>query len=184
MAYDPKVLKREVQAILIPSGDKYVLPAGSIVMITQSLGGTFTVQTEFGQLARIQGKDHDALDVEKPADLPPAATSDVLDQAATEKSVWEQLRTCFDPEIPVNIVELGLVYENHVTPAAGGGYDVKIKMSLTAPGCGMGDVLKAEAAEKIRGLAGIKSCIVDVVMEPVWNPSLMSEAARLQLGFI
>ena len=108
----------------------------------------------------------------------------MLDQAATEKSVWEQLRTCFDPEIPVNIVELGLVYENHVTPAAGGGYDVKIKMSLTAPGCGMGDVLKAEAAEKIRGLAGIKSCIVDVVMEPVWNPSLMSEAARLQLGFI
>ncbi len=180
---EPLVLKREVEAILIPAGDKYVLPAGSIVVVTQSLGGTFTVQTELGVLARIPGKDHDALGLEKPAELTAVAAGAALDQAATEKAVWEQLRTCFDPEIPVNIVELGLVYENRVT-TVDGGYDVKVIMSLTAPGCGMGDILKAEAAEKIKGLPGIKSCAVDVVMEPVWNPSMMTEAARLQLGFM
>ncbi len=180
---EPIVLKREVEVILIPSGEKYVLPAGSIVVITQSLGGTFTVQTEIGQLARIQGKDHDALGMEKPADLPPAMTGEALDQAATEKAVWEQLRTIYDPEIPVNLVELGLVFENKVSPNAAGGFDVAVKMGLTAPGCGMGDVLRAEAAEKIKGLPGIKSATVDVVLEPVWNPSMMSEAARLQLGY-
>jgi probable FeS assembly SUF system protein SufT len=166
---EPLVLKREVESILIPAGDKYVLPAGSIVVVTQSLGGTFTVQTELGMLARIQGKDHDALGLEKPADLTSATAGAALDQASTEKAVWEQLRTCFDPEIPVNIVELGLVYHNIVT---------------TLPEGGMGDVLKAEAAEKIKSLAGIKSCVVEVVLEPVWNPSLMTEAARLQLGFL
>ena len=181
---EPLVLQREVEAILIPAGDKYVLPAGSIVVVTQSLGGTFTVQTELGMLARIQGKDHDALGLEKPAEVTAASSGAALDQAATEKAVWEQLRTCFDPEIPVNIVELGLVYENRVTTLPDGGYDVKVTMSLTAPGCGMGDILKAEAAEKIKGLPGIKSCLVDVVMEPVWNPSMMTEAARLQLGFL
>jgi probable FeS assembly SUF system protein SufT len=175
-------LAKDIVATTIPYGHKTRLPKGSKVEITQELGGSFTVLSDYG-LLRIEGKDADALGrseaagaVEQPADIP----HDAKEMAA---HVWSQLKTCYDPEIPVNIVELGLVYENKVEPVEGG-YRVDIKFTLTAPGCGMGGILQAEAREKILGLPGVKECAVEIVFDPPWTQSMMSEAARLQLGIM
>ena len=184
-------VKRDVDAIQIPFGDKIVIPAGSTVTLTQSLGGSYTVSTDFGYLARVDGKDADALGKEPlPTALeqsPTDATAEVEVGAATtpeelEKQVWDQLRTVFDPEIPANVVDLGLVYGVTVQPLAEGGHSVSVIMTLTAPGCGMGDILKADAENRVYDLPGVKEAIVDMVTEPPWDPSLMSEAARLELG--
>jgi probable FeS assembly SUF system protein SufT len=183
-------LKRDCEAVQIPAGTRTVLPAGSEVFITQSLGGTYTVSTYLG-LARIAGKDADALGLENagtpggtasdaagPGPAPAAAAS----EAEVEKAVWDQLRTVYDPEIPVNIVDLGLVYLCRLTPNAEGGFKVEVTMTLTAPGCGMGDILRNDAHAKIAALSGVKETEVKLVVEPPWSPALMSEAARLQLG--
>ena len=175
-------LGREVLATTIPYGQKTKLPKGSQVEITQELGGSFTVLTDLG-LLRIEGKDADALGRESAVPLTdPAAIPTDAKAVATE--VWNQLKTCFDPEIPVNIVELGLVYENKVEPAPEGGWKVDVKFTLTAPGCGMGPILQAEVREKILGLPGVKSANIEVVFDPPWTQSMMSDAAKLQLGMM
>lgn len=181
--HEPITLTRDCEAIQIPSGTKMVLPAGTIVMITQSLGDTYTVTTDHGYMVRISGRDADAMGLERAAPAVaaagPAAGSEDLD-----KLVWDQLRTCYDPEIPVNIVDLGLVYECAVAPLEGGGHRAEVKLTLTAPGCGMGGVLAADAQAKIAALPGIREANVEIVFEPPWNPGMMSESARLELGMM
>jgi len=180
---EPITLTRDCEAIQIPSGTKMMLQAGTIVMITQSLGNTYTVTTDHGYMVRISGNDADAMGLERTA--PPPASPEVPEKAEDlEKLVWDQLRTCYDPEIPVNIVDLGLVYECSVKPLAGGGHAAEVKLTLTAPGCGMGGVLAGDAQAKIGALPGIREANVEVVFEPQWNPSMMSEAARLELGMM
>jgi probable FeS assembly SUF system protein SufT len=181
-SHEAITLTRDCEAIQIPSGSKMVLPAGTVVMITQSLGDTYTVTTDHGYMVRISGKDADAMGLERTAAAPVA--TEPQGREDLEKLVWDQLRTCYDPEIPVNIVDLGLVYQCSVSPLEGGGQRAEVKLTLTAPGCGMGGVLAADAQAKIEGLPGIREAVVEVVFEPPWNPSMMSEAARLELGMM
>jgi len=174
-------LKKEVIATTIPYGQKTTLPKGSQVEITQELGGSFTVLTDFG-LLRIEGKDSDALGRESAAK--PVATADIpTDAKAVATQVWDAMKTCYDPEIPVNIVELGLVYENKVEPVDGG-YKVDVKFTLTAPGCGMGPILQSEVQSKVLAIPGVKSANIEVVFEPQWTQAMMSDAAKLQLGMM
>ncbi len=182
-AHESITLTRDCEAIQIPSGSKMVLPAGTLVMITQSLGDTYTVTTDHGYMVRIAGKDADAMGLERSAAL--AATAPVPQRPEDlEKTVWDQLRTCYDPEIPVNIVDLGLVYQCTVAPLESGGHRAEVKLTLTAPGCGMGGVLAADAQAKIEALPGVREALVEIVFEPPWNPGMMSEAARLELGMM
>jgi probable FeS assembly SUF system protein SufT len=173
-------LKRDCEAILIPSGMPVTLPAGSRVTITQELGGDLTVLTSWGYMARIAAEDADALGRE-PAPAAPAET-EAASAAVTEEQVWDALRKVYDPEIPVNIVELGLVYHCQVTSLPGGGHRVDIRMTLTAPGCGMGQVLQSDVERKVGSLPGVKVVNVELVFDPPWNRNMMSEAARLELG--
>ena len=175
-------LGRDCEAIQIPSGMRRTLSAGTQVRLTQSLGGTYTVMTETGLLARIAGKDADAIG----QGIVPSPTggAGVVAEEPVEKLVWDRLKTCFDPEIPVNIVELGLVYCCQVTPLPQGGNKVEVRFTLTAPGCGMGDVLKKDIESKVRSISGVMDTDIQVVFDPVWNQSLMSEAAKLQLGLL
>jgi probable FeS assembly SUF system protein SufT len=175
------VLTRDCEATRIPSGSRMVLPAGTRVVITQSLGGQFTVTTDEGALLRIADKDADALG-ERASTV--AAPAPAVEGEFHEEQVWEQLRTVFDPEIPVNLVDLGLIYQCRAVPTPEGGQRVEIKMSMTAPGCGMGDVLKDDARQKLLAVPGVKEAAVEVVWEPPWDSSRMSEAARLQLGWM
>ena len=174
-------LSRACEAIEIPHGNKVMLAAGTRVRVTQALGGSFTVATENGNLMRIAAKDGDAIGVETSTPEQSAA-SPLADASEVEKMVWAQLETVYDPEIPVNVVDLGLVYECRVTPLPEEGYDVTIKLTLTAPGCGMGDVLRADAQTKILGVPNVKDVHIEIVVAPPWNQSMMSEAAKLQLG--
>jgi probable FeS assembly SUF system protein SufT len=171
-------LKRECEAIEIPSGVRRVLPALTRVSISQFLGSGYTVITDMGYMCRIDAKDADALGLTAPAEA-----QSTVEGTFTEKMVWDQLRTVFDPEIPVNIVDLGLIYECQITPADEGGRKIDVKMSMTAPGCGMGNVLKADVEGKLGRLPEVKQVNVEVVFEPPWNAGRMSEAAKLQLGF-
>lgn len=167
-------------AVRVPAGDRFSLPAGTECRITQALGGSFTIYVE-GHLFRVDGKDADALGEEPVAELslpPDAADEDV------EKLVWEQLRTCFDPEIPINIVELGLVYECSMEQFDDGTREVSVKMTLTAPGCGMGDYLVADVRDKLLKIPTVTEAKVELVFDPPWNQTMMSEAARLQSGLI
>jgi probable FeS assembly SUF system protein SufT len=154
-----------------------MLPAGASVRIMQSLGGTYTVITDRGNMVRISGRDADAMGME-----PEASPAEADSDKPIEELVWDQLKTIYDPEIPVNIVDLGLVYECRVGPLSSGGYSVDVQMTLTAPGCGMGDVLRADALNKIAHVPGVKHVNVEVVIDPPWDQSMMSEAAKLQLG--
>lgn len=181
-------LSRNCEAIQIPSGEKVVLREGTLVSISQSLGGAYTVMTEDGYMVRISGKDADTLGLEVQA-----VTSEEmgpLDKETVGKMVWEQLRTCFDPEIPINIVELGLVYDCQVSALsleeenADRAFKVEVKMTLTAPGCGMGGVLSSDVQSKILGIRGVKVADVELVWDPPWNPSRMSDAAKLHLGMM
>ena len=176
-------LAREVTAIQIPDGNRVQLAEGTQAIITQELGASFTVMTEFGAMYRIDQKDADALGKEVAAsDLPEEAPSD---PAELEKIVWDQMRKCYDPEIPVNIVDLGLIYDCTVGPAENGeGQRVDIKMTLTAPGCGMGPVLAEDVRVRVDEIPGVAETHVEVVLDPPWNPGMMTEAARLQLGFM
>lgn len=173
------VTSRECRAIEIPQGTPAVLPQGTEVRITQQLGGSYTVMTQYGQLLRIDPQDADAIGKEVPAG--PAEAGEAA--GSLEDQVWEQLRTCFDPEIPVNVVDLGLVYNCAVADHPEGGKKVDIQMTLTAPGCGMGPVLAQDVKTKVEGIPGVKEANVEVVFDPQWNPGMMTEAARLQLGF-
>ncbi len=176
-------LSRDCEVTQIPSGNKFVLPKGTKVRITQSLGGSYTVMTDNGFMVRIEGEHADAIGKEavKHVEVAPAGE---LSKEEIEKAVWNQLRTCYDPEIPVNIVELGLVYECQVTPLAEGGFQADVKMTLTAPGCGMGGPISAEAQNKIQKVPGVKQAKVELVWTPPWSANRMSDAAKLQLGML
>lgn len=179
-------LNREVEAVQIPSGDSITLPVGTKVIITQSLGGTHTVATESG-LARISAEDADALGIDPQAEKEAAAAGESSNIPTTaeglERDVWEQLRSVYDPEIPVNIVDLGLVYDcvmSGESPEA----EVEVKMTLTAPGCGMGPTIAADAQGKIMTLDGIKDAKVDIVWDPAWTQDMISEEGKMKLGMV
>jgi len=173
------VLTRDVNIVTIPDGNTGTLDKGQIVTIHQSLGDNFTVITERGHMVRIAGADADALGKE-PNRLHTLVSE--TDAAAVEKNCWEVMKTVYDPEIPVNIVELGLVYDCKVTPAEKGLNDVHVMMTLTAPGCGMGPVIQNDVEQRIRALPGVASVNVEVVLDPPWSREMMSEAAQLELG--
>ena len=174
-------LKRDCEAIQIPYGDRAVLPKGIIAYITQTLGGSFTVRTDAG-LFRIASKDADALGVEPLETKAPAAAGTSGGAGVDEKQVWEVLRTCYDPEIPVNIVDLGLVYDLAIDKAPSGNSRVNVKMTLTAPGCGMGTVIARDAQEKLLYVEGVEEANVDIVWDPPWHQSMITAEGRRILG--
>ncbi len=180
-------LTREVDAIQIPSGDEIKLPAGLRVIITQSLGGTHTVATDQG-LARISAKDADALGLDKADDETPTTTKINDGGPATDEelkdAVWEQLKTVYDPEIPVNIVDLGLVYDCILSDGPKDKKTVEVKMTLTAPGCGMGPTIAADAQSKIMTIDAIGDAQVELVWDPPWNQDMISEEGKMKLGMI
>ena len=179
-ASEPITLSRACEVVEIPSGIRGTLPAGAVVRIMQSLGSGHTVTTDHGYMCRIDAKDTDALGL---ANEVAAQAPAVQEGIFSEQMVWDQLKTVYDPEIPVNIVDLGLVYSCLIAPLGQGGNRVHIKMSMTAPGCGMGNVLKADVETKLLRLPSVKEVHVEVVFDPAWHPGLMSDAAKLQLGF-
>jgi probable FeS assembly SUF system protein SufT len=175
-------LTRDCPAVLIPAGTSITLPAGQQVTITQSLGGSYTCYVE-GNLARIDGQDADALG-KTPTPHEFSKSETTADGAVDEQLIWQQLATCYDPEIPINIVELGLIYDCAVTPLPEGGNRVDIKMTLTAPGCGMGAILQQDVASKVKSVPNVTDANVEIVFDPPWDQSRMSEAARLQAGLL
>jgi probable FeS assembly SUF system protein SufT len=174
-------LSREVEAIQIPSGDTVVLPAGTRVIITQSLGGSYTVATDHG-LARISAKNADALGLER-KDAGAGTPEQALSGEDLEKAVWDAMKTVFDPEIPVNIVDLGLVYDCSISKEENEAV-VNVKMTLTAPGCGMGPTIAADAQGKIMSIPGVSDARVEIVWDPAWNQGMISEVGRMQLGMV
>jgi probable FeS assembly SUF system protein SufT len=181
-------LSRDCEAVMIPAGHTILLPKGTRAVITQSLGGAYTLHVpEYGGLLRVSNRDGDAVGREvlaeqaaaSPADAPAGET---LSQEQLEPLVWDQLKTCFDPEIPVNIVDLGLVYDMRVSPADGPRHRVDVKMTLTAPGCGMGTYIAEDAKQKILGLPGVSDAEVEIVWSPQWNPNMISPDGRAKLG--
>lgn len=177
---EPFELARDVQAVIIPAGETLTLRQGTSGFITQALGGSFTVYVE-GNLFRIAGADADALGKEP---VPPPEVPDNPTDADIEAVIWEQLKTCYDPEIPVNIVDLGLINECRIKSLGNGTRSVSVDMTLTAPGCGMGDILVQDAREKIAVIPTINDVSVDLVFDPPWNVGMMSDEARLQTGLM
>lgn len=177
---EPVRFERDCSAVMVPQGEVVTLPAGSIGYITQALGGSYTVFVE-GNLFRVAGRDADAIGKEPPAEIElPQGASD----SDVETLVWKQLRTCFDPEIPINVVDLGLVYEADVVPHPDqpGQRRVDVRMTLTAPGCGMGDVLVDDVRSKLELIPTVAEADVELVFDPPWTRAMMSEAARLETG--
>ncbi len=176
---EPVSLMRDCDAVIIPAGDVIRLNEGTSGFITQALGGSFTLYVE-GNLFRIAGLDADAIGKEpiEAPQLPPDASADDV-----EALIWSQMRTCYDPEIPINVVELGLIYECNVTQD-GDEYLVDVKMTLTAPGCGMGEVLVADVKEKVEIIPTVRRADVELVFDPPWNQTMMSEEARLEAGLM
>jgi probable FeS assembly SUF system protein SufT len=171
-------LKRDVEGTAIPAGTKRKLSKGTGVVVTQDLGGTFTIHaTAEGGLFRIEGKDADALG-RKVVEV----QSVVSGKEAGEEEIWGVLKTCYDPEIPVNIVDLGLIYSMELKKTDGGGKRVDVKMTLTAQGCGMGPSIAADARQKILTLPGVQEAQVDVVWEPPWGPQMITPDGRKKLG--
>jgi probable FeS assembly SUF system protein SufT len=177
---EPVRFERDCAAVLVPQGVVVSLPAGSVGYITQALGGSYTVFVE-GNLVRIAGADADAIGKEppEPLELPPGASDE-----AVEQLVWKQLRTCFDPEIPVDIVELGLVYGCDLERLEDGTRKVNVRMTLTAPGCGMGDILVDDVRTKLERVPTVSEADVELVFDPPWNQTMMSDAARLETGML
>ena len=178
----PITLARDCEAVMIPSGERFRLMAGAKIIITQSLGGSFTILTDRGSMARISGQDADALGVKIPAESSAALSAAAEGSGAVERLVWDQLKSCFDPEIPVNIVDLGLVYRCEVVPLPQGGCKVAVGFTLTAPGCGMGQVLREDIRSRIASVPGVREVDVELVWEPPWDQSRMSREAKIALG--
>ena len=175
-------IEREVEASVVPSGTRVTLEKGETATITQSLGGTFTVVVN-GNMFRIDGKDADALG--KEVSLTPAEKVGKAESAEDlEKQVWDQMKTCYDPEIPVNIVDLGLIYDCHLEEPEKGSHKARVKMTLTAPGCGMGPTIQADVENKILCVESVDDVDVELVWEPQWTREMMTEAARLELGMM
>jgi probable FeS assembly SUF system protein SufT len=177
---EPFSLQRDVSAVIIPAGEPLTLREGTSGFITQALGGSFTVYVE-GNLFHIAGADADALGKEP---VPAPAVPDNATDEDIETVIWAQLRTCYDPEIPINIVDLGLIYRCDVTSLADGQRTVSVDMTLTAPGCGMGPMLLQDAQEKIAIIPTVADVQVELVFDPPWNQSMMSDEARLQTGMM
>ena len=177
---EPRTLSRDVEVAAIPYGDRITLTAGTTVYITQALGGSYTAMTDHGYLVRVEGTDADAIGEEP---TKPLTAEDVAGRT-TEEVAWEQLKTVFDPEIPVNIVDLGLVYECRAEKVDDGKERVKVRFTLTAPGCGMGDFLREDVRSKLLTIPGVGEADVEVVLDPPWDQSMMSDGARLQLGLM
>ncbi len=175
------VLQRDVNVVKVPEGMTSILPKGHVVTLTQALGGNFTVTTEAGHMVRIAAADADALGKEPPVQVNLVAGTD---SESVEQNVWEVLKTIYDPEIPVNIVDLGLVYHCRVSSRGENLNDVDIIMTLTAPGCGMGPVLQYDAEAAIKNLPGVDTVKIEVVFDPPWSRDRMSQVALLQLGMI
>jgi len=178
---DITIIKREVIGALIPDGQSVTLLPGTEVLVTQALGGSFTVNVN-GNLVRVDGRDADALGRE-PVQFPVDRVKD-LSGPVSEALLWDQLRTVYDPEIPVNIVDLGLVYELVISEMDGGGYHIGVQMTLTAPGCGMGPVIAKDVESRLRMVPGVTSVDVVLVFDPPWSSEFMSEAAKLELGVL
>ena len=176
------VVKRDCPAVMVPSGEATTLSAGSSVWVTQSLGGTYTVMTDRGYMVRVDGIDGDAIGMAQVAEHKQNESITVENGGEVERRVWDQLRSCFDPEIPVNIVDLGLIYHCDVTPLSGGGYKAIVRFTLTAQGCGMGQFLKADIQRKLLSVTGVREADIEIVWDPPWNQRMLSEAAKLQLG--
>lgn len=177
---EPFVLERDVTAVIIPIGEPVMLRTGTSGFITQSLGGSFTVYVE-GNLFRITGADADALGKEP---VPPPAIPENATNQDIEDVIWKQLKTCYDPEIPVNIVDLGLIYRCEMSSLPDGRRSISVDMTLTTPGCGMGEILVQDAQEKIAVIPTVADVRVDLVFDPPWNQSMMSDEARLQTGLM
>ena len=175
----PIKILRDCDSTIIPSGDKITLIKGTLVRITQALGGDYTLYVN-GNLMKLSGKDADAIG--KEIETNTNKTNKINNGEYSEELVWEQLQTCFDPEIPVNIVDLGLIYDLSKKGNKKDGYSLTIKMTLTAPGCGMGPSIAQDVENKVMALPGIKDIFVEIVWDPVWNQSMMSEDAKLKLG--
>lgn len=177
---EPVRFERDCDAVLVPQGEAVSLPAGSIGYITQALGGSYTVFVE-GNLFRIAGRDADAIGKEpaQSLQLPEGASDEDV-----ETLVWKQLRTCFDPEIPINVVDLGLVYAADISQRDDGRRLVEIRMTLTAPGCGMGEILVDDVRSKIEMIPTVAEADVELVFDPPWTRQMMSEAARLETGML
>jgi len=183
MSSESKVLLRDVEASVVPIGTKVTLQKGETAHITQSLGGSYTVVVN-GNMFRIAEKDADALGIEAKTPAQTKVSSGPVSLEQLEKQVWESLKTCYDPEIPVNIVDLGLIYDCHLTAVGENNYKADVKMTLTAPGCGMGPVLAQDVQNKLVSLEPIDEANVELVWDPPWNQSMMTEAAKLQLGLL
>lgn len=181
MQQEPVTLGRDVEAAIIPIGEKVTLQKGEQAHITQSLGGSYTVIVN-GNMFRIEGKDADALGLEVATKA--VSAGGPVSQEQLEKEVWNQLRSCYDPEIPVNIVDLGLIYDCHLAPLSANTYKIDVKMTLTAPGCGMGPMLAQDVQNKLLSLENVDDVAVELVWDPPWNQGMMTEAAKLQLGLL
>ena len=177
---EPIKFERDCDVVLVPQGDNVSLPAGTVGYITQALGGSFTVFVE-GNLFRVAGENADAIGKTAPK---PLELADTEDDEAVEKLVWQQLRTCFDPEIPINVVELGLIYDCQIERLPDGQRKAAIQMTLTAPACGMGDVLVDDVRTKVERVPTIVEADVDLVFDPPWGRHMMSEAAQLETGML
>ena len=177
---EPVTFSRDCDAILIPIGEEVMLPEGVTGFVTQSLGGSFTVYIQ-GNLFRVAGIDADAIGKEpiKPPEIPDNATNEQF-----EDVVWRQMRTCYDPEIPINIVDLGLIYACDIKVTESGQRIVNVAMTLTAPGCGMGDILMADVREKVEIIPTVDHAHVELVFDPPWNQNMMTEEARLEAGLL
>lgn len=177
---EPVTFERDADVVMIPSGDSHILPSGTIGYITQALGGSFTVFVD-GHLFRLAGQDADAIGKEplpRP-ELPEGASDDDV-----EKLVWKQMKTCYDPEIPVDIVELGLIYACDIEKCDDGTRQVDVQMTLTAPGCGMGDVLVEDVRSKVGLIPTVTRVDVELVFDPPWNHTMMSDVAKLETGML
>jgi probable FeS assembly SUF system protein SufT len=180
---EPKIITRDVEAAVVPVGTKVTLKKGEQAYLAQSLGGSYTVVVN-GNMFRIEGKDADALGLEAQV-KPSSASSGPASREQVEKQVWDALKTCFDPEIPVNIVDLGLIYDCVVAQLGGNNsYRVDIKMTLTAPGCGMGPMIAQDAQNKLLAIEAVDEANVELVWDPPWNQAMLSETAKLQLGLM
>jgi probable FeS assembly SUF system protein SufT len=178
---EPVTLTRDVEASIVPAGTKVTLLKGEQAHVTQSLGGSYTVIVN-GNMFRIGGPDADALGYEVTAQS--SVPTGPLSQEDVEKQIWDQLKTCYDPEIPVNIVDLGLIYDCHIDSIGNNEYKVAVKMTLTAPGCGMGPVLQQDVQNKLLCIDPVQDVQVELVWDPPWNQGMLTEAARLQLGLM